>query len=238
MAGGEDYEPGFSRGAWPLGYSFMGPENIESDIALARKICEGLRSGEKECLGELVAAYNEFFLNFTRRRLFRAEVAEDVVQSFWKEMLSGQTICTYALGSENPATLRTYLVGALHRRVIDANRKISKNGERHQEGGNIQDRPDQAPSPHNGVVHSSSQDLARRLVHQALLRLSEHSPQDADLVRLHLGGLDYSQMAARVGKSRDAVKKQFSRADTGSLAKFKKALKHLMHIEGLRYEDI
>lgn len=216
----------------------MAPENIESDIALARKICEGLRSGEIECLGELVATYNEFFLNFARRRLFRPDAAEDVVQSFWKEMLSGQTICTYAFSSENSATLRTYLVGALHRRVIDANRKISKNGERHQEEDNIQDQPDQAPSPHNGVVHSSSQDLARRLVHQALLRLSEHSPQDAYLVRLHLEGLGYSQMATRLGKSRDAVKKQFSRADTGSLAKFKKAVKHLMHSEGLRYEDI
>ena len=39
---------------------------IDKDIAIAKKICEGLRSGEKECLGELVTAYNEFFSNFAR----------------------------------------------------------------------------------------------------------------------------------------------------------------------------
>jgi RNA polymerase sigma-70 factor (ECF subfamily) len=216
----------------------MLPEQIESDIALAKKICEGLRSGERECLEKLVTIHNEFFHNFARRRLFRPDIAEDVVQSFWKEMVNGQTICTYAFGSENTATLRTYLVGVLHRRVIDANRKISKNGERHQGEENLQGRPDQAPTPHNGLTRSSSQHLAQRLVNQALLRLSEHSPQDASLVRMHLEGLDYSQMAARLGKSRDAIKKQFSREPTGSLAKFKKALMHLMHAEGLRYEDI
>jgi RNA polymerase sigma-70 factor (ECF subfamily) len=216
----------------------MLPEQIESDVLLAKKICEGLRSGEKECLGELVTTHNEFFQNFARRRLFRPDIAEDVVQGFWKEMVNGQAICTYAFGPKNTATLRTYLVGVLHRRVIDANRKTSKNGEIHQEEENFQDRPDQAPTPHNGLTRASSQHLAQRLVHQALLRLSEHSPQDASLVRMHLEGLDYSQMAARLGKSRDAVKKQFSREPTGSLAKFKKALMHLMQADGLRYEDI
>jgi RNA polymerase sigma factor (sigma-70 family) len=216
----------------------MVSEKIENDVAIAKKICVGLRSGETECLGGLVTTYNEFFHNFARRRLFSPDIVEDVVQSFWKEMLSGQTICAYAHGSENTATLRTYLVGVLHRRVIDANRKTSKDGEMHQEDEKLQDRPDQAPSPHNGFARSSSQDLARRLVHQALLRVSEHSPQDAYLVRMHLEGLDYSQMATRLGKSRDAVKKQFSREPTGSLAKFKKALMHFMQAEGLRYEDI
>jgi RNA polymerase sigma-70 factor (ECF subfamily) len=216
----------------------MLPEKLESDIAIAKKICEGLRSGEKECLGELVTIHNEFFQNFARRRLFSPDITEDVVQTFWQEMLNGKTICAYALGSENTATLRTYLLGVLHRRVIDANRKISKNGEMHQEDENSQDRQDQAPSPHNGLTCSSSRVLAQRLVHQALLSLSEHSPQDASLVRMHLEGLDYGQMATRLGKNRDAVKKQFSREPTGSLAKFKKALKHLMQAEGLRYEDI
>ena len=216
----------------------MLPELLESEVALAKKVCEGLRSVETECLGELVTAHNDFFHNFARRRLFRPDIVEDVVQSFWKEMVNGQAICAYALGSENTATLRTYLVGVLYRRVIDANRKTSKDGEIHQEEENLQYRPDQAPTPHNGLTRSSSQHLAQRLVHQALLRLSEHSPQDASLVRMHLEGLDYSQMAARLGKSRDAVKKQFSREPTGSLAKFKKALMQLMQADGLRYEYI
>ena len=216
----------------------MLPEKLENDIATAKKICEGLRSGEKECLGELVTIHNEFFQNFVRRRLFSPDIAEDVVQNFWQEMLNGRTICAYAHCSENTATLRTYLLGVLHRRVIDANRKTSKEGEIRQEDENFQERPDQAPSPHNGLACSSSKDLARRLVHQALLSLSEHSPLDAYLVRMHLEGLDYRQMAERVGKRIDAVKKQFSREPAGSLAKFKKEVRHLLQAQGLRYEDI
>lgn len=216
----------------------MRDKRIANDIKTAKKICDRLRSVDKEGLSELVSIYNEFFLNFAHRRLFRPDIVEDVIQSFWEEMLSGQAICAYADSSDNTATLRTYLVGVLHRRVIDANRKTSRHEGIHQGEENIQARPDHAGTPHNGLSASASATLARRLVHEALLKLSEDSPTDAFLVRMHLEGLDYSQMATRLGKSRDAIKKQFSREPTGSLAKFQKALKHLMQAEGLRYEDI
>jgi len=226
------------RVPWPLVHSLMLPENIERDIAIAKKICKGLRSGEKECLGELVTAYNEFFSNFARRRLLKSDILEDVVQSFWEEMLNGRTICAYAHGSKNTATLQTYLMGVLHRRVIDANRKTSKYEEIHRAGENFQETPDQALTPHNVLASLTSNNLARRLLHQALLKLSEESPQDATLIRMYLEGLDHRQMATRIGKRVDAVKKQFTRETTGSLAKFKRALKHLMQAQGLRYEDI
>jgi hypothetical protein len=58
------------------------------------------------------------------------------------------------------------------------------------------------------------------------------------LVRMYLEGLDYRQMATRMGKRVDAVKKQFTRKTTGSLAKFKRTLKHLMQSQGITYEDI
>jgi RNA polymerase sigma factor (sigma-70 family) len=213
-------------------------EKIDNDIAIAKRICEGLRSGQKECLGELVRAYHELFINFARRRLVKPDILEDVVQSFWEEMLNGRTICAYAYGSENTATLRTYLIGVLHRRVIDANRKTFRHEEIHREGENLQETPDQAPTPHHVLAGLTSNNLARRILHQALLRLSEESPQDATLVRLYLEGLDHRQMAARVGKRVDAVKKQFTRENTGSLAKFKKALNQLMQSQGITYEDI
>ena len=223
---------------WPLVHSLMFPENIDNDIAIAKKICEGLRSGEKECLGELVTAYNELFINFARRRLLKSDILEDVVQSFWEEMLNGRTICAYAHGSKNTATLQTYLMGVLHRRVIDANRKTSRYEEIHRSAENLQETPDQAPTPHNVLGGLTSNNLARRLLHQALLKLSEESPQDATLVRMYLEGLDHRQMATRIGKRVDAVKKQFTRKTTGSLAKFKRALKHLMQVQGITYEDI
>ena len=135
------------RVPWPLVHSLMFPENIDSDIAIAKKICEGLRSGEKECLGELVTAYNELFSNFARRRLLKSDILEDVVQSFWEEMLNGRTICAYAHGSKNTATLQTYLMGVLHRRVIDANRKTSRYEEIHRAARKSPGDPRPGPYP-------------------------------------------------------------------------------------------
>jgi RNA polymerase sigma factor (sigma-70 family) len=228
----------FTRVPCPLVHSLMLPENIESDIAIAKRICKGLRSGEKECLGELVASYNEFFRNFARRRLLKSDILEDVIQSFWEEMLNGRTICAYARGSKNTATLRTYLMGVLHRRVIDANRKTSRYEEIHRAGDHLPETPDQSPTPHHVLADLTSNNLVRRLLHQALLKLSEESPQDAILVQMYLEGLDHRQMATRIGKRVDAVKKQLTRETTGSLAKFKRALKHLMQAQGIRYKDI
>jgi RNA polymerase sigma factor (sigma-70 family) len=216
----------------------MLPGNIESDVAIAKRICKGLGSGEKECLGELVTIYHEFFSNFARRRLLKSDLLEDVLQSFWEEMLNGRAICAYAHGSKNTATLQTYLLGVLHRRVIDANRKTSRYEEMHRAGENLPETPDQALTPHDVLAGLTSNNLARRLLYQALLKLSEEYPQDATLVRMYLEGLDHRQMAARIGKRVDAVKKQFTREATGSLEKFKRALKRLMQAQGLRYEDI
>jgi RNA polymerase sigma factor (sigma-70 family) len=170
--------------------------------------------------------------------VFKPDISDDVIQGFWEEMLNGRTICAYAHGSKNTATLQTYLIGVLHRRVIDANRKTSRYEEIHQAEENLQERPDQAPTPHNVLAGLTSNNLARQLLHQALLKLSEESPQDATLVRLYLEGLDQRQMATRIGKRVDAVKKQFTRENTGSLAKFKRVLKHLMQSQGITYEDI
>ncbi len=213
-------------------------ERVIYDLALAKQICEKLRSGQRKCLDDLIIDYNGLFLNFGRRRLFNPGNLEDVVQSFWEELLNAKAICAYAQGSENKATLRTYLLGVLHHRIIDANRKIKKNRDIYQEGKELSDEADQSPTPQNGLMSSVSQIIARKLVNEALLKLSEDFPLDASLVKMHLEGLDYKQMAEKLGKRIDAIKKQFTREPTGSLAKFKGALKYLMQDLGLRYEDI
>jgi RNA polymerase sigma factor (sigma-70 family) len=216
----------------------MDSEQIRNDVAIAERICEDLRAGNRKALTELYNAHHHLFLNFAKLHLYNPEDFEDVTQNFWAEIMNGKAICAYAQNPKNTATLRTYLVGMLYRRIIDANRKTSRYKEIHQKEENLQEIPDQAPPPNNVLVDSISQDLARRLVHQALLKLSEESPQDASLVGMHLEGLDYSQMAIRTGKRIDAIKKQFTRERTGSLAKFKRALKFIMQAQGLTYEDI
>ena len=88
-----------------------------------------------------------------------------------------------------------------------------------------------------------------RLVHESLLKLSENNPTDAYLVNMHLEGLNYQQMAKKyfgsssfsdeeLTKRENAIKKQFTRKNSGSLAKFKKILEVVMKKNNLFREDI
>lgn len=208
------------------------------DQVLARQLCEKLRSGDRNCLDRLFRDYHAFFLNFARRRLFNSDTREDVVQSFWEELMNAKAICVYAQGSENSASLQTYLLGILYFRIIDANRKNAKNREFSGLEGNVLETKKQKNISHDeGLVTLTSEILVRNLVNEALLKLSENFPQDASLVKMHLDGLTYSQMAGKLGKNIDAIKKQFTREQTGSLVKFKKAFISVMHSHGLKFED-
>lgn len=213
--------------------------NVAHDLAAARQICENLRAGKADCLAGLFIDYNELFLNFARRRVFKPGSQEDVVQSFWEELINAKAICRYAQGTGNSACLRTYLLGILYFRIIDANRKNSRDREIVElDRDIIEGKGESITSQDDGILALGSERLIQKLVHEALLGLSEHFPQDASLVHMYLEGLNYPEMARRSGKHRDAVKKQFTREQTGSLAKFKRALTRIMQGHGLSYADL
>ena len=72
------------------------------------------------------------------------------------------------------------------------------------------------------LAQSVSDNVVRRLVHATLIKLAEHSPQDVELLRWHLAGLNYEDMAKRLlgpgltastnlKKKINAIKKQLLR---------------------------
>ncbi len=82
------------------------------------------------------------------------------------------------------------------------------------------------------------------MVQKALVQLSDTSPRDASLIRMNLEGLSYEQMAQRelsgdkadpdeLKRKVDAIKKQFTRKETGSMAKFKTVLSRYLDTNGL-----
>ena len=90
--------------------------------------------------------------------------------------------------------------------------------------------------------------MVRRLVHATLIKLAEHSPQDVDLLRWHLAGLNSEDMAKRLlgpgqtastnlKKKINAIKKKFTRESSGSLARFKAVLQELIEAQGLSFDD-
>jgi RNA polymerase sigma factor (sigma-70 family) len=219
---------------------------LTQDKALAQRICEALLAGNRQPLEEMVSSYEKLFLPFARRRLFQTQDVEDVLQNFWEELMNGKAICRYAQETAYQVTLRSFCLGILNHRIIDRNRQTSRERQRLS----TEDPPAGNPgnSPEDLLTQSASDNLARSLVHAALIRLAEQSPRDMELVRWHLDGLSYEDMAKRllgpdqtatatVRKKINAVKKQFTRVPSGSLARFKAVLGELMQARGLSYDD-
>jgi RNA polymerase sigma factor (sigma-70 family) len=219
---------------------------LTQDKVLAEKICEALLAGNRQPLAEIVSSYQKLFLAFARRRLFIPQEVADVLQNFWEELMNGKAICGYARQMEYRLSLRSYCLGILNRRIIDRNRQMSR--ERQRLGKDNHRTTNPGESPEHLLTRSTSDYLARSLVHSTLVRLAEHSPRDAELIRWHLDGMSYEDMArkflgpdqttsATLQKKINAVKKQFTRTQSGALARFKSVLLEVMQEQGLSYED-
>jgi len=218
-----------------------------NDYKLAQRICDELRSDNPEAITEIHLKYQHLFLNYTRQRVFdrSPHSVETILTNFWVEMLNGKAICSY----EGRASLRTFLLNILRKRIIDENRRIErKKGklpETDDEIDNIGETALRQTSPEEELMRKEQIKLA----HEALLRLSEISPRDANFVRMHLDGLSYKEMALRelagedtrpekVSKLTASIKKQFSRKRTGSMAKFEIIVRRLMEKNKLSYADL
>ncbi len=217
------------------------------DFILAQKICKELRAGNTEALSELYHKYHLFFSNFARQRFFadRDYPVDHVLSDFWVELLNAKAICGY----EGKASLRTYLTLILSRRIIDANRKIirekASNAGLQDQGRAIPDNETRQPSPENDLLKKELQTL----MYEALLQLAQISARDASLIRMHLEGMTYEDMARKelkgkkispkkLKKKTDAIKKQFTRNKTGSLNKFKKVLSKCLENNALSFRDL
>ena len=224
----------------------MFDQNHKRDYALAQKICKRLKASQNEAILELYHDHHTFFLSFTRRRLFNPEhdQIEAVLSTFWTELLNANAICRY----QGKASLRTYLITILNRRIIDDNRQFQREMKYTEIVEEQIVDPTNAPeyqiSAEDWVLHKERQ----KLIHDTLIQLSENSPRDAKLIRMHLNGLSYKDMAEQeingektlskeFRKKIDAIKKQFTRPKTGSLAKFKTILEENINQHELEISD-
>lgn len=209
-----------SHGTWPVGERFgfprhqrlrcllrgiqtMSKAGFSDDVALAQEVCRGLAEGDRCAIEPLFVRYNRFFFNFARVRLYNPEDAEDVVEDYWEELMSGQAICAYAFGGDNRASLRTYLTTTLSFRIIDSNRASertrrlittphSEDSDDQNAGANpIEDLADNAPSPEERTAAKQGMEK----VVAALLELGETHQRGARVIWLYINGLSYREMA-------------------------------------------
>ena len=214
------------------------------DYDLGQEICHKLRAGYRSTITELYNRYAQLFSAFAHHRLFDKDPhgIESVLSKFWLELLNGKAICKY----NGNASLQTYLTVILNKRIIDANRKFERERKAepvaHENEENDQRHTQQTPETELLVKEQ------RKLIQKALVQLSDQSPRDANLIRMNLEGLSYEQMAARelneeiadpeeLRRKVDAIKKQFTRKETGSMAKFRTVLSRYLDTNGLNYKD-
>ncbi|MFP4474347.1 MAG: RNA polymerase sigma factor [Desulfatibacillaceae bacterium] len=212
------------------------------DHKLAQEICKKLQAGDGNAIGPLYEQYYRLFLAVCRRRLIVADSAPKVLNNFWLEMLNARAICAY----EGKASLRTYLLLILIRRCHDENRKAIAKRKREASQVEAADGPqDLVESPENEVLGRERS----KIIAEAMEILEQTSPRDAVLVRMHLSGSDYRAMAMvelgngdmsedELGRRTAAVKKQFTRPKTGSMAKFRSAVLRCVRRHGLDWRDL
>lgn len=225
----------------------MALQNENSDVLTARRICNELRSGNRDAIMELYHQYHIYLAALARRRLYGndQQQVENVLSDYWIELLNSKAICAY----KGKASLRSYLTGILCRRIIDANRKIARERGIRANDNNFNNRydepPDAQPSPED-ILLIKERD---KLIHAALLQLAYASPRDARLIQMHFNGMNYEEMARKelqdidfdqttLKKRTDAIKKQFTRARTGSMAKFKQMVNRCLKINSLKYTEL
>jgi RNA polymerase sigma factor (sigma-70 family) len=225
----------------------MTESDHQTDLKLAQETCDELRSGNKDAILPVYKQYHPFLLCYTRKRLSPPDKdrVESILTDFWVELLNATAICSY----KGIASLKTYLFKILKFRIIDNVRKASQQKAYHK---NISDKEhdldqfgDEDSSPEKGLMQKDKV----KIVHETLLMMTEDSPKDAFLVKMHLEGLDYQQMAEKqlgekdytpkeLSKKVNAIKKQFTRSKTGSLAKFQSYLNRCLAKNQLAYADL
>jgi RNA polymerase sigma-70 factor (ECF subfamily) len=220
---------------------------FRDDYHLSQEICDRLRSGDHESVLKIYSKYHILFNAFARKRLFVNDhsQAEIIVNKFWIELLNAKAICSY----QGKTSLRNYLLTILNRRIIDASRKwVRDNNQKRQIEKLVVENSEEKcveVSPEEKLIIKEKM----RLIHEALLQLETISTRDAYLMKMYLEGLSYKEMVERqmdprdadgrtVNKKINAIKKQFTRPKTGTMARFKNTIASCLKDHDLALIDL
>lgn len=226
-----------------------------NDFQIAQRVCNQIRSGNLEAITELYQVYHNRFIAFANARLQSSPSAspEDVVSKFWIELLNGKAICRYK--GINSASLCSFLLNILAYRILDHLRTIgnkTKQEMNEAESGRNDDRKKELSeiAGEKPKDLTSPETVLQQFVHESLLTLSEKSPKDAELIKLHLlEGWTYTEIAnhfykmeesdlSNPQKITDRIKKQFTRPRTGAKSKLKRIMENKMNRYELTIKDL
>lgn len=203
---------------------------------------------------------------------------DDLLNNFWIELMNGNAICRFEGSTSLKSFLLCILnhrvkdewrrMGRHKLRFISL---IGGDNDRRSEeellSAAAADPGAFSPSFHTGAasgkgavniveptVSKSGEDRMlgrerRRIMHETLLELAELNAVDAALIKMHLEGATYRQMAERelsgtdpdeqtLKRRTDAIKKRFTRQPKGAMAKYKIILERKMEKMGYEAKDM
>ncbi|MCC6377749.1 MAG: sigma-70 family RNA polymerase sigma factor [Burkholderiales bacterium] len=173
------------------------------------------RSGDAVALEDLLTRHYSMVRAFVRLRVDPVtrirESASDLVQSICREVLRRADEFEY----RGEAAFRAWLCEAALRKLHD--RRDYYHAQRRDPGREAAPVGDQGWDDLAGVYRSSLDPMGRALRREELEQLEaafEKLPEEQRqaLTLRHLCGIDYGEIAARTGRTEDAVRKLVSRA--------------------------
>ena len=241
----------------------MTDRKYKKSYDFAQKICLALRKGEIQAIEKVYnyKRFHRRFLIFAQKQLFRYgdyEYPESVVSKYWIELTDGKYICKY----NGSGSLKNYLMLRLKDRIKNEICKVEKVqakvtlfSECVATPGDVRSEDDQIDSfIHKNISQGETScqtpddqlisKQKKQIFYDSLFELETEHPRDAYYIKMRLDGMTYKQMAqnelgcentdeAVVKKKADAIKVQFTRKKTGSLASFKKILVQKMLYDAL-----
>jgi RNA polymerase sigma-70 factor (ECF subfamily) len=219
----------------------------QADLTLAQEACIELRAGNNDAILPVYHKYQPMFMGYTRRRVHSSDDdrATSILTDFWVELLNAKAICNF----QGLSSLKTYLFKILNFRIIDNVRKPTppdtSGNTISGDDNDVDGTGDDGVSPEEKVLKKEKV----RLIHETLLMLTESSPTDAYLVKLHFEEMSYQQMAEKsldgqsysdreLKKKTTAIKKQFTRKTSGSMAKFKSCWERVLRKNNINPADM
>lgn len=180
----------------------MNPDEFKASLAKAK-------AGDHKALGEVLEAIEARLRDATRQLVgakLRSKVrTSDVLQTTYVDVV--RSIQNFE--GEDPATFASWVGRVLHRNVQDKAKYFNR---QRRKGGTTRQNPEDVVEPRHDIT--PTREIARveqlHLITEALDSLEEDY---ATVLRLRmLQGLDYKEVADRMGRKQGAVRMLFSRA--------------------------
>jgi RNA polymerase sigma factor (sigma-70 family) len=180
------------------------------DVELSfQELIERVRRGDQAAADELLRRYEPALRRVIQVRLFDARVrrvhdADDICQSVLASFFVRLALGQYEFDS--PEALIKLLGSMARNKIIDKGRRADKEGHADQRVP-LAELPDGAMA--SAEATPSQKLTVQELIHEARSRLS---PDERQLLDLREEGLEWGDIAVRVGGEPEALRKRLARA--------------------------